>query len=148
MGQVGSQAEYSLAPDRGVGAVAVSTVDGALAAGAITGAAKPFPGAEDFAVGLVTAIPAADAPLMAVHALSPGADAASVAADVASVEVHVASAAVDMLPVAVDIPLVEADTGEAEAVMVGAGRFHHKLETLAAGGICCRPLRFSAIFLS
>ena len=60
----------------------------------------------------------------------------SVVVAVASVAAVVVSVVVAVASVAVDMRLVEADTGEAEAVMaVGAGRFCHELETLAAEDI-------------
>ncbi|MGA9055318.1 MAG: hypothetical protein WB763_02285 [Terriglobia bacterium] len=128
MDQAGSWAESLLASGRGAVAIVASTGAVALAAGATTETGRPFPGAEDFAVGSVTVTP--------------------VEADVASVEADVASAEADMPSVEADMPSVEADMpsvgAEAEAVpmVVGAGRLHHQLEALAADGICCRPLRF------
>ena len=124
-----------MASGRGAVAIVASTGAVALAAGATTETGRPFPGAEDFAVGSVTVTPVE-------------ADVASVEADVASVEADVASAEADMPSVEADMPSVEADMpsvgAEAEAVpmVVGAGRLHHQLEALAADGICCRPLRF------
>jgi hypothetical protein len=62
---------------------------------------------------------------------------------VVSLAVGAASLAVAVASAPVDMPFVEADTGEAEAVLaVGAGRFRHELETLAAEDIRPRPLRF------
>jgi len=142
MDQAGSWAESLLASGRGAVAIVASTGAVALAAGATTETGRPFPGAEDFAVGSVTVTPV-EADVASVEA-----DVASVEADVASVEADVASAEADMPSVEADMPSVEADMpsvgAEAEAVpmVVGAGRLHHQLEALAADGICCRPLRF------
>ena len=92
-----------------------------MADGATIEAGRASPAEEDLAEAAVTKA-GADKP-------SVGPDAASVGVDTASVEVAVASE--------------EADTGEAEAVMaVGAGSFRHEVETLAAEGICSRPLCF------
>jgi len=137
-------------------AIVASTGAVALAAGATTETGRPFPGAEDFAVGSVTVTPVeadvasveADVASVEADVASVEADVASVEADVASVEADVASAEADMPSVEADMPSVEADMpsvgAEAEAVpmVVGAGRLHHQLEALAADGICCRPLRF------
>jgi hypothetical protein len=99
----------------------VSTGAVALAAGATTDAGRPFPGAEDIAVGSVTVTPVE-------------ADVASVVADVPSMVVDVPSVAVDVASVAVDVASVEADVASVEAGMatveavpmvVGAGRFRH-----------------------
>jgi hypothetical protein len=67
--------------------------DVALAAGATTETGRPFPGAEDFAVGSVTVTPVE-------------ADVASVVADMPSVE---AEAEVDVASVVADMPTVEAE---------------------------------------
>jgi hypothetical protein len=99
-----------------------------MGAGATTETGRPFPGAEDFAVGSATVTPVeADVPL--------------VEADAASVEVDMPSVEVDMPSVEVDMPSVEAEA-EAVPMVVGAGRLHHQLEALAADSICCRLLRF------
>ena len=156
MDQAGSWAESLLASGRGAVAIVASTGAVALAAGATTETGRPFPGAEDFAVGSVTVTPVeadvasveADVASVEADVASVEADVASVEADVASVEADVASAEADMPSVEADMPSVEADMpsvgAEAEAVpmVVGAGRLHHQLEALAADGICCRPLRF------
>jgi hypothetical protein len=107
-------------------AIVAITGDAALAAGATTETGRPFPGAEDFAVGSVTVT-------------SVEADAASVEADAASVEADAASVEVGVASVEVDTPSEEA---EAVPTVVGAGRLHRQLEALAADGICRRPLRF------
>jgi hypothetical protein len=87
-------------------------------------AGRPFPGAEDYALGSVTVTP---------DGLS-AAVVPSVAADAPSVGVDVPSAAAVIPSVAADMAV------EAEVVMVvGAGRFHHQLEVLAADSTRCRP---------
>jgi len=94
---------------------------------ATTDAGRPIPDAEDFAVGTAMAMPAATL---------------TVEADRASLVVAEAEAD-SMAEVATStVEAVEVSMAEAEAMVVGAGRLHHKLEALAAGGICCRPLRF------
>lgn len=122
MDQAGSRAGSLLAPGRGALAMAGAafTADLVLADAATIEAGRPFPGAEDSAVGSVTVTQ--DGPSIAV----------------------VPSAAADAPSVGADAPSVGADMAvEAEAVMVvGAGRFHHQLEVLAADGTRCRPLRF------
>ena len=135
MDQAGSWAESLLASGRGAVAIVASTGAVALAAGATTETGRPFPGAEDFAVGSVTVTPV-EADVASVEA-----DVASVEADVASAEADVASAEADVAPVEADVAPVEAEA-EAVPMVVGAGRLHHQLEALAADGICCRPLRF------
>jgi hypothetical protein len=120
MDQAGSRAESLLASGRGAVAIVASTGDVALAAGATTETGRPFPGAEDFAVGSVTVTP--------------------VEADVASAEADIASAEADIASAEADIASVEAEA-EAVPMVVGAGRPHPQLEALAADGICCRPLR-------
>ena len=149
MDQAGSWAESLLASGRGAVAIVASTGAVALAAGATTETGRPFPGAEDFAVGSVTVTPVeADVASVEADVASVEADVASVEADVASVEADVASVEADVASAEADMPSVEADMpsvgAEAEAVpmVVGAGRLHHQLEALAADGICCRPLRF------
>jgi len=137
-----------------------------------TEAGRPFPGAEAFAVESVTGTPVAahvltvgvdvptteagvasvevDVPTAEADVALVEADVALVEADVPTAEAGVASVEADMPTAEADAALVEADmptaeagTAEAEAVMVvGAGRFHHQLATLAADGICCRPWRF------
>jgi hypothetical protein len=135
-----------LASGRGAVAIVASTGDVALAGGATTEAGRPFPGAEDFAVGSVTVTPVeADVASVVADVPSMGVDVASAAVDVPSMAVDVASVAVDVPSVVVDMPSVEADMATVEAeveavpMVVGAGRLHHQLETLAADGICCRP---------
>jgi hypothetical protein len=148
MDLAGSQAESSLASGPGAGVDAASMVDAdstgdaatATADEATTEAGRPFPGAEDFAVGSVTATPVADVPSAEAVAVLAAVDAASVVVAVRSAEADVASAVVGVPPVAADAPsvvadvasaaadipvVVVADTPVAEAVMVvGAGRFH------------------------
>jgi hypothetical protein len=76
-------------------------------------------------------------PSAAAHAPPVAADMPSAAADMASAAAHAPSVAADMPPEAVDMG------GEAEVVMVvGADRFHHQLEVLAADSTRCRPLCF------
>src|SRR5271157_396838 len=136
MDQAGSQAGSLLAPGRGALAVvgAASPADVALADAATMEAGRPFPGAGDSAVGSVTVTPDG---LSAAVVPSVGADMASAAADAPSAGVDVPSVAADMPPEAVDLG------AEAEGVMVvGAGRFHHQLEVLAADSTRCRPLCF------
>jgi len=135
MDQAGSWAESLLASGRGAVAIVASTGAVALAAGATTETGRPFPGAEDFAVGSVTVTP------VEADVASAEADVASVEADVASAEADVASAEADVASVEADMPSVGAEA-EAVPMVVGAGRLHHQLEALAADGICCRPLRF------
>ena len=153
MDQAGSWAESLLASGRGAVAIVASTGAVALAAGATTETGRPFPGAEDFAVGSVTVTPVAvdaasveaDVPSVAVDAPSVEADVASVVVDVASVAVDVASVVADVASVVADVPSVGVDVAsvgvdvasveagmatveaEAEAVpmVVGAGRFRH-----------------------
>jgi len=141
MDLVGSRAESLLALGLGgVGVGATSSGALALAGGATMEAVAPLPGAEDIAVGSVTLTPVeAGEPLVVVVDVAlVVADVASEAADALSVAADVASEAVDMPSVEAGMATVEA---EAEAVMaVGAGSFHHELETPAADGICCRPL--------
>ena len=165
MDQAGSRVEFLLASGRGVGVDAAFTGAGALADADTTEAGRPFPGAEAFAVESVTGTP------VAAHVLTVGVDVPTTEAGVASVEVDVPTAEADVALVEADVPTAEAGVASveadmptaeadaalvvadmpsaeagmavAEAVMVvGAGRFHHQLATLAADGICCRPLRF------
>jgi hypothetical protein len=98
--------------------------DVALADAATTEAGRPFPGAEDFAVGSVTVTPV-EVDVVSVVADMPSTevDVALVVADMPSVEVDVALVVADMPSTAVDVASVVA---EAEAVMVVvAGRFRH-----------------------
>jgi len=93
-------------------------------------AGGPFPGAEEFAVGSVTATPAeADVASVVADVPSMGVDVASVAVDAPSVAAGVPSVAVDVPSMAVDMPSVEADMAAVEAealsMVVGAGRFRH-----------------------
>ena len=142
MGQAGSRAGSLLASGRGAVAIVAFTGDAALAAGATMETGRPFPGAEDFAAGSVTVTPVeADVASVELDAASVEADMPSVAVDVASAEADGASAEADIASVEADMPSVEA---EAVPIVVGAGRLHHQPETLAAGGICCRPLRFGS----
>ena len=142
MDLAGSRAESLLASGRGAVAIVASTGDVALAAGATTETGRPFPGAEDFAVGSVTVTPVeADIASVEADVASVEADVASTEADVASVEADVASAEADVASVEADVASVEAEA-EAVPMVVGAGRLHPQLEALAADGICCRPLRF------
>ena len=135
MGQAGSRAESLLASGRGAVAIVASTGDVALAAGATTETGRPFPGAEDFAVGSVTVTPV-EAGVASVEADMP-----SVEVDMASAEAGMPSVEADMASVEADMPSVEAEA-EAVPMVVGAGRLHHQLEAPAADGICCRPRRF------
>jgi hypothetical protein len=106
-------------------AIVASTGDVALAAGATTEAGRPFPGAEDFAVGSVTVTPVeADVPSMAVDVASVVADVPSMVVDVPSVEADAPSVAADVASVAADMATVEVEA-EAVPMVVGAGRFRH-----------------------
>jgi len=144
--------EFLLASDRGgAGVDTGSTVDVDLADGATTEAGRAFPGAEDLAEGAVTATGlGVDKPSVEADAVSEEEAAdlvvavgASEEATEASVEVDAASVAVVEASVDAAVASEVADTGEAEAVMaVGAGSFRHEVETLAAEGICSRPLCF------
>src|ERR1039458_857823 len=152
MDLAGSRAESLLASGLGAGVDAASMGDVALADGATTEAGRPFPGAEDFAVGSVTVTPvevdvasvvadmpstevdvasvAADMPSTEVDVASVGVDMPSTAVDVAPVVVDMPSVAVDVAPVVADMPSVAVDVApvvaEAEGVMVVvAGRFRH-----------------------
>jgi hypothetical protein len=100
--------------DAAISADVDTTVDVDTVEAATTGAARPFPHAEDFAV---TATAEADVP-------SAEADVASVAPDVPLVAVAVPLVVVDAASVAVAIPLAEAGTVEA-VMVVGTGRFRH-----------------------
>jgi hypothetical protein len=142
MGQAGSRAESLLASGRGAVAIVASMGDVALAAGATTETGRPFPGAEDFAVGSVTVTPV-EAGVASVEADMPSveADMPSVEVDMASAEAGMPSVEADMASVEADMPSVEAEA-EAVPMVVGAGRLHHQLEAPAADGICCRPRRF------
>ena len=132
MDLAGSRAESLLASGRGAVAIVASMGDVALAAGATTETGRPFPGAEDFAVGSVTVTPVeadvasvvADMPSVAVDVASVVADVASVVADVPSVGVDVASVGVDVASVEAGMATVEAEA-EAVPMVVGAGRFRH-----------------------
>jgi multidrug resistance efflux pump len=102
-------------------AIVASTGAVALAAGATTETGRPFPGAEDFAVGSVTVTPVeADVASVEADVASVEADMASVEADMASVEADVASAEADVASVEADVASVEADVASAEADVASA----------------------------
>jgi hypothetical protein len=154
MDQAGFQAGSLLASGHGALAMVggASTADVASMAGldwadAVTmEVGRPIPGAADSAVGPVTVIP--DVPSAVVDVPTVEAVMPSVAAAVHS-EAGVGPSVVAADPsgevvtpsIAADAPSVVAVmAGEAEAAMVvGAGRFHHHLESLAADSTRCRP---------
>jgi len=119
-----------LASGRGATAIVASTGDVAIVAGAATGTGRHIPRAVDFAVGSVTVTPVEADGSMVVDVALKEAVALTAVADVPTVEEVVAS--------------VEAGIASVEVVptVVGAGRFHHELDALAADGTCCRPPRF------
>ena len=140
MDLAGSRAESLLASGLGAGVDAASMEGGVLADGDTTEAGRPFPEAEDFAVGSVTVTPGeAHVPTVAVDVHLAEVDAASVEAhetsaevdvhlveaDEASAEVDVPLVEADAAPVAADMPLAEAVMVEAGMVVVGTGRLHH-----------------------
>jgi len=153
MDPVGSRVEFSLASGRGATAIVASTGDVAIVAGAATGTGRPIPRAVDFAVGSVTVTPVeADGSMVVVDVALKEAVALTAVADVPTVEEVVASVEADEvtaegdtpMAVAEDMASVEAGIASVEVVptVVGAGRFHHELDALAADGTCCRPPRF------
>jgi len=119
-----------LASGRGLAAGAVDIAalpaDAALAAGATTETGRPFPDAEDFAVGSVMVVPSVAAHVASVEAVDVASTAAHVAsvvvADVASVAAHVASVeAVDVASAAAHVASVAVvDVASAAAVDVAS----------------------------
>jgi hypothetical protein len=106
---------------------------------------RPIPGAADSAVGPVTVIPdvpSAVVDVPTVEAVVPSAAAVhSEAGGGPSVVAEDPSGEVVAPSIAADAPSVVAVmAGEAEAAMVvAAGRFHDRLESLAADSTRCRP---------
>jgi hypothetical protein len=151
MDQAGSQAGSLLARGRGALAMggADSTADVAFTAGlawadaATMEAGRPSLAAADSEVGSVTVIP--DVPSAAVDVPTVEAEVPSEVAGGPSVVAEDPSGEVATPSIAADAPSVVAVmAGEAEAAMVvGAGRFDHQLELLAADSTRCRPWRFS-----
>ena len=141
-----------MASGRGATAIVASTGDVAIVAGAATGTGRHIPRAVDFAVGSVTVTPVeadgsmvVDVALKEAVALTAVADVPTVEEVVASVEADEVTAEGDTpMAVAEDMASVEAGIASVEVVptVVGAGRFHHELDALAADGTCCRPPRF------
>jgi hypothetical protein len=156
----GFRVECSSASGHGAGVDAAITVAGdTMEAGAATTVAmalpvvdtteagRPTPGAEAIAAEWVMAMPAEHVPTAAVDAPTAEvleaseADMPTVVADAAPVDAEMPTAAAHAALVVADMPSAAVGTAVADMV-VGAGRFRHQLEILAADSTCCRPQRF------